>query len=529
MAEHNNAQIMEGGIDDAFITPALKFDFIYNYMSSVDWKYFSKIPGNKQAAYRLKRIWLLLANGYVPEWHNNFITTKIGNTIVTAINRKVFSGAILYEADNAAKTETTEAQLQWFLKNYINSFESHYEDDLEKLSLFSLSSGAAAFVAKKKRNGNIYFDTYREDKYFPVFSGNKLVSVRLYSNAFIGTEPRSGQYILEDYRYYDRNGRACSKLRVFQNGADTNSIASGSSFLKYGDMPATVARAVKELCGNRLNKVSYLPFFGGRSLGVAILNNTYGSAYFDFPGFSDSCLAPAVEQIFEYDRTYTTMVNDIALGRGQVLLPDSMDLGLSAIKGDDTAAQIAALISQQNMLNTKVFRKYPSVNPEQEKPDKVQFEMRISEHMESLRGQRINIFNAVGVNPSSIDPTVSESGHQKTATEVMGDEQNLITFIQGKRKKIERINNWAIDLIMDYYFGVKDSPIKSKFTAGNLANTLIKSDIAIKEYAAGARSLESTVQRINEEDSIASINNEVQRIKDEREGRNFEGTEAFEL
>ena len=82
---------------------------------------------------------------------------------------------------------------------------------------------------------------------------------------------------------------------------------------------------------------------------------------------------------------------------------------------------------------------------------------------------------------------------------------------------------------MDYYFGVKDSPIKSKFTAGNLANTLIKSDIAIKEYAAGARSLESTVQRINEEDSIASINNEVQRIKDEREGRNFEGTEAFEL
>ena len=98
MAElDNNAQFMQGGIDDAFIPPALKFDFIYQYMTNVDWKYLAQIPSYKQPAYMLKRLWLLLANGFVPEWHNTFIPTKLANTTLNTINRKIFSGALHYE------------------------------------------------------------------------------------------------------------------------------------------------------------------------------------------------------------------------------------------------------------------------------------------------------------------------------------------------------------------------------------------------------------------------------------------------
>lgn len=104
----NAAMYMEGGVDDAYIPPALKFDFIYQYMTNVDWKYLAQIPSYKQPAYQLKRLWLLTANGYVPEWHCSFIPTKLGNSIVTNINRKVFSGVLLYERNKNAGVETEE-------------------------------------------------------------------------------------------------------------------------------------------------------------------------------------------------------------------------------------------------------------------------------------------------------------------------------------------------------------------------------------------------------------------------------------
>jgi len=90
----NSAQFMDGSLDDAFVPPSLKFDFIYQYMSNIDWKYLAQIPNYKQPAYQLKRLWLLLANGFVPEWHNNFIPTKLGNTIINTIKTATIASII---------------------------------------------------------------------------------------------------------------------------------------------------------------------------------------------------------------------------------------------------------------------------------------------------------------------------------------------------------------------------------------------------------------------------------------------------
>lgn len=517
MAEIDNTAVyMDGGADDAFIPPALKFDFIYQYMTNVDWKYLAQIPSYKQPAYQLKRLWLLASNGYVPEWHYNFIPTKLGNSIITNINRKVFSGVLMYERDKNAGAETEE-QRKWFVDTYVGNDDIGFEDALERLSWNAMASGASALVAKKHRNGNLYFDAYREDKYLPTFIGRQLRSIRLYSAEYNSLDGKGDAdiYALEDYRFMHK-GKAYSKLRVYRKGnGEINSIVDNDdSALTYEQMPSEVARAIKSKIGDRLNKVCPLPFKNGTSLGVKLLNNTKQSAYFDMPGYSDSILAPVIEQLFEYDRSYTTMINDIALGRGQVLVPDTMDVGLPQLgRGDSTMAQLAAALSQQNMLNSKTFRKVPVSNPESIKPDSIQFEMRVQEHLESLRGQRINIFNGIGINPGALDPTLAEQGPQKTATQVQADEQNLVTFVQDKRKALDYVMNWAVDLVFDYYFNIKDCSIHPKFSSGNLSNALLVSQMAVDELNAKARSLESTVEKINPNASKEEIEKEVQRIR----------------
>lgn len=530
----NGAQYMDGGIDDAFVPPALKYDFIYNYMTTTDWKYLEQIPSHKQPAYQLKRIWLGLANGFLPEWHTNFIPTKLGNSIISGINRKIFSGQILYEAEDSI--ENVDDKRKWLIKTYMDEVNPRYESELKKLSWWAMASGASIYVAKINRNGNIYFDAVREDKYLPTFTGGELSSVRIFTSVYSSLDSKSTlqgkasaeNYVLEDYRYKEK-GQAYSILRVFrQSSGDINSVVDTSpKGLDYADMPEQVAKEINRKIGQRLNRPVKLPFKNGTSLGVKVLENEAHSAYFDMPGYSDSILAPALELLFEYDRSYTTMANDIAAGRGQVLVPDSQSFDLlqanlsSDVAGTDSLALLGALISQQNMINNKVVRKIPTANPENQKPEVVQFEMRIQEHLESLKGQRICILNAIGINPGAIDPTIDESGHAKTATEVIADEQNLITFVQEKRKPLVKVSDWAIGLIMEHYFGIKEQIIHTKFTNGNLSNAMLISQMAVSEFAAGIRSLDSAVAKINAGDTKTDLDKEIKILKETGGGMDF--------
>lgn len=519
----NTAQFMDGSIEDALVPPSLKFDFIYGYMTNVDWKYLAQIPSYKQPAYQLKRLWLCTANGFVPEWHSNFISTKLGNALISNINRKIFSGSLLFERDKNAG-ESTDQQREWFTDKYIEDDEVDFEGSFIRASWNRMASGDTYLVAKKARNGKLYFDAYREDKVLPTFAGRKLRSIRLYSMEYNSLDGKSCSdiYCLEDYRFFHK-GKAYGIIRAFKkDNGELNSIVNNSvSGLRYENMPEEVARAIREKVGDRLNKVCPLPFFGGTSLGVAHIRNTSQSAYFDMPNYSDSILAPVVEQIFEYDRTYTTMINDIALGRGQVLIPDTMDLGLAGLPHDSALSQIAAAISQQNMLNSKVFRRVPVANPESIKPESIQFAMRIEEHLASLRGQRINICNNIGINPGALDPTLTESGPQKTAVQVMTDEQNLVTFVEDKRKGLLKAMQWATDLVMAYYFGIKDCGVHPKFSTGNLTNAIQLSQMVRDEYTQGIRSLEDAVQKINPNASKDEVEAEVEKIRAERTTSGF--------
>ena len=204
MELENNAQFMTGEIEDAFVAPALKFDFIYQYNTTTDWKYLAQIPSFRQPAYNLKRVWLGVANGFLPEWHHSFIPTKLGNTVVSAINRKIFSGQMLFEAEDSATDTMVKNKHDWFVNTYLDEINPNYERELQRLNWFSMASGASLLVGRVNANGNLTFEALREDKYLPTFSGGELMSVRMYRGVYATTDSKqtaSGEYVLEDYRY----------------------------------------------------------------------------------------------------------------------------------------------------------------------------------------------------------------------------------------------------------------------------------------------------------------------------------------
>ncbi|MDR3216114.1 MAG: phage portal protein [Clostridiaceae bacterium] len=518
----------ENTIEDAYDQPSFKFDFIYQNMPSVDFAYMRHINGTLRSAYELKRTWLLAANGYVPEWHSSYIPTKLANSAISQINRKIFSGGLL-AAKNTADGDADK--LAWLRNEFLENICPDFSDKMRRLSWFALASGAAALAVNIGQDGNIMLDAVREDKYFPIFVNGKLKGIRMFKQVYgdVSDKSENTAYFLEDYRYFDANGKAYSKLRVFGSRTVISGYAEpGGEDLQYRDLPETVAAMLGSELGRRLGKSVAIPFGGGCDLGVRILNNTEFSSYYDISGYGDSIIAPVLELLFEYDKLFTTMSNDIALGRGMVLIPDGMSsMGMGTKKGgylsDETGDAGGKYQRPWNMfLNSKIFKKWRSLRPEEQKPDSIQFAMRIEEHKSGLRELRSEIYNGMGVNPAAIDPSLDDRTAAKTATQVMAEEQNLLTFIEAKREKIARVANWVIDIVLEFYFKMKTNDIYVKFSNSGIANKLFLSQMAVQEYKSGIRSRKKAVEMINSDSAQTAIDEEIEQIIKENQEKNQE-------
>lgn len=483
----------------------LKYNTVAQYQNTVDDLFFTMLSPQALAPYQLIKRWLQWANGYVPEWHNNVIPTHLGRTIIQLLTNKIIDTGLKYEISGGDK-EKQKTILQWLSDVYAE--ESNFELALSQVLTYGQSSGTSLVKYDIDAFGMLSFSGVRQDRFRVVFSGSKPIEVETYVSVLDGNYPTQ-KLILVEKRYYNEQLEPCGKyfIRILNNQTQANTWASGNVIDNVAVLKDKTLETIKAKLGKKeLGKEYKLPF---KHLGILVYRNTPTSAFFDGMGVGDSTLANAIELLAEYDRSYTLMCNDLALGRGQVLLPDNMLPKITTSEKSDMYTYMSML---QQMLNTTMYKYVPSINPEEQKPISIQFELRAQEWATSLNTQLQEILVRIMASPSSVAPFLND-GSMKTATEINAIEHNTVNYINEKRRYIKKIANQMLKDVFEYYN--KEGNAFVVFNSPGLNNDQQMSEKAIKEYNAGVRSLKSTIKACNPSWTEQEVQEEIERLEAE--------------
>jgi hypothetical protein len=479
----------------------LKYDYIASYQNTVDDLFFSLVDTSLKSNYQLIKRWLQWSNGYVPQWHANYIPTHLGRAIIQMMTQKIFDSGIKFEY-----TGKNMETLTWLSDRY--SEESGFEDALKKMTEYGQSSGTSVLKADVDAMGTLVWNAVRQDRFHLSWAGNKIVKARFYASALFGTF-QTQRLILVEERFYDKDMKPVYKyyIQIMNQSSNTNQWSAGNRIDSLDTLKGETLDYVAQKLGNKKLDTEYpLPF---SHLGIYAYQNSITSAFFDGLHLGDSTLASAIELIAEYDKTYTLMTIDLQNGRGQVLVPDDM---IPKIDKAETNEFYSYMSAMQQMFNQTIYKKMPFINPEDQKPISIQFELRSSEWQTSLNTQLQEILVRVMASPSSIAPHLGDYS-QKTATEINAIEHNTVSYIMGKRDTIKRIANRALKDIFDFY--KKEGEAFIMFNAAGLNNDQQRSDKAIREFNAGIRSKWSTIRECNPGWTTAEVQEELEKLNEE--------------
>jgi hypothetical protein len=482
----------------------LKYNQLITYTNTIDEMFFALVNPPSYAPYQVVKRWLQWANGYDPTWHNNYIPTHLGRTIIQLLTNKIFDTGLKYEYSGSA--DKANAILAWLSDSY--SDESNFEQALKQMTEYGQSSGTALLKADTDLYGHLIWSAVRQDRFKTVFSGSRLVEAEVYSAVLDGIF-QTQKLILIEKRYYNEKRDPVVKyyIQVVNNQTSSNQWVLGSQITSIDNLKGKTQEYVKAKLGNKQLDTAY-PIKMDH-LGIYVYKNTATSAFLDGLNVGDSSIANAAELLAEYDKAYTLMTIDLAQARGQVLLPD--DMLPKVMQGSEN--DFYTYLSMVNQLmNQTIFKKIKYSNPEEQKPVSIQFELRAQEWTTSLNTQLQEILVRVMASPSSIAPFLND-GSAKTATEINAIEHNTVNYINDKRSILKKIANKALKDIMKYYS--KEGSAFVVFNSPGLNNDQQMSEKAIKEYNAGVRSKRSTIRACNPSWTSQEVDEELKRLSEE--------------
>lgn len=205
-----------------------------------------------------------------------------------------------------------------------------------------------------------------------------------------------------------------------------------------------------------------------------------------------------VEPLFDaLDRTMSSWMRDVDLGKGRILMPDFM-------LNDNGPGQ-----GQSMDLDREIFHGYPAGLADAQSPQVVQFLIRVAEHKETVQELTENILRSTGYSSQTFGE--DESGGASTATEVMSrDRRTSMTRDRKMRLHIGEIKALVSKMLaMDaalFNAGTSPDDVEVVFSDSAQDTPLQLAKAAQALHEAGAASTRTLVQLVHpdwEEEQIA--------------------------
>lgn len=487
----------------------------YSYVNNSP--YYAKVRGTfKPFMQRAVQNWLWWYDGWVPYFHNQergIMNTNLAKAIVDRTAKKVAGSRSMFknafDEDKSIPTTQVNPSLKTISKW---AADTNWSRTRLMACTMALAGGTALVKIDKGASGQLTTEAVRIDRFFPVVaSDGKLqeVVIFLLLNIDIEEKAEKNTYTLEEHRYFGDYKRADGsvlenvplveyQVHNYQNTVNNGTVVASQygGHVKWNDLPKNVREIVKRRYGVRVDEPVLLPFVD--NLGCELVKATeFVGNMPDLP-FGESILANIIPMLQEYDYYHSAFCTDMYLGRGKVLVPAALQ-----------SPKAAQYDNAYSGLDDTMFTKVPGVNPEEQSPTPIQFELRA----EDWRKIRDTIIENIAINTGLSSTTIASflnDNSAKTAREISTEENETAAFVDAMRGVIEAPLNRILDTV-GKYMGCTDTVVV-RWSNASLQNKYTTAETLALARQAGFISLRKAVQEFNSDDDDVQVQEEYERI-----------------
>ena len=404
--------------------------------------FYSMMPAPYYSFYNnWVRLWLYWYDGFVPWVHgtsNGLLSTKIGTTIVNRSADIVFGGNLMFS--NARKpierVDTGDGKSIGKALDFISNIWSKKVGLKSRIKrgIRDAFAGGFSLLKLNKQGGDIWLDGLRADRFYIDKTGQgdirKCVSVlSFYDQMTSKDNPK--RYCLVEERRYEKIGLFNEEIPVVEykmyeaNTQIQYFTTARENFIKYEQLPKSVREAYKSEYSFDLNKPQAMNGFN--NLGVYLLKGSDDVSNVPQVGLGESLLANILNYLFEFDFYNTCFNTDMYLARGRILLPKYMQ--------SPNVRQGQA--PNNHGLDSFVYTKVESTNPDAMKPEPIQFELRSDKWKEARNILLESMATSIGLSVSTLASYLSD-GSNRTAREISAEESATTLFVENNRRRFEK-------------------------------------------------------------------------------------------
>lgn len=470
--------------------------------------------------WRVMRRNLAWFRGYVPGLHNNgVLPSKLGSRICKRMGELIMSGGFRVEG-----YEEGERFLEKWIKK--QSVRLKLTNSLPELNAIGNALAKIDFRA----DGSLGFSIVPGNKYFASVDSNQEVSHFVAMVEYISPEPVISitSVARDEQGYFLVEQRKMDGVKCYQRFAlykaprvMTSPVFQNAEECKPSQLPERIAKRVERIIGkDKLGKVFELPF--KNHIGAVVILNSATCTSVDYAGLSDSTLADCHTFLFQYDITNTQKEGNKYFAQTGVLVPDTMIPPEIANHPSGNIQQ--SYIRNQRDLDGRVYKKVPVVDTSRgdNKPVFFQADNQSTTYNEDLKDIEANIATMVGLTPTALAGHLVSNASNKTATEVIAEDDITRATIEGKRDLIRepmtRIFCWVLDFYEVKNAGSNDD-MDMIFNSSILSNPERETEDIARQINIGIMSQKTGIGRKNRSYSKKEIEDELKEIEGDSKRR----------
>ena len=398
-------------------------------------------------------------DGWVPYFHDpnqGIFSTRLATALVNGVAKKVVGGHVFFKNVKDEKENLGEGYKINKALSFIDtkwSQKSGFDREVKKAITFSAAAGTS-LLKLDKAGGDLIAKALRFDSFYPTVGHNgRLVDLVCFIKDFTQLMPGKSQpfmnYYVVEHRYFGEYERLDGTIEKnvpivsYEIKRSGGSMTSGQNYniggenIKFASLP----KPIKSEIGQAFSSIAFdkpirLPFHD--HLGAELVNWTdCVSAIPELP-FGESLLTNIISYLQSYDYYFSAFNTDMYIGRGRVLLPKYMGKAIGKDREYNTG------------LDSMLFTKIQSTNPDGETPTPIQFDLRSQSWTEIRTMILQNIALGLNVNLATLASFLQDTNAARTAREISTEESETALFVDDKREILERPINRILKLVTSY-------------------------------------------------------------------------------
>ena len=501
---------------------------LFQWVNNQD--FYSLVPSVYHPFYNnWVRTWLYWYDGYVPWIHGGaqgILSTGIGTMIVNRISDSVFGGNLMFSNSRKPKIRVRKedgkdvgAALDFITNNWTKSTD--FRTRIKRAIRYAFAGGFS-LLKLNKTGGELWLDSLRADRFFVDLDGRgelrKVVSIAsVYERATPNKSGNTLRYVLCEERRYEKIGFLQQEIpvveyKMYETTAPINYFSVKDNCIAWLDLPKEVREAFGREYDGRINEPQAMNGF--TDLGCYLVRGSEDVSNVPQIGLGESLLAGIMTYLYEYDFYNTCFNTDMYLARGRVLVPKGMQGPRAIAQANGVMQQYGT--GQNEGLDSFLYTKVDSTNPDAQKPEAIQFELRATEWKEARNLLLESIATSIGISVSTLASYLND-GSNRTAREVSAEESATTLFVENARRRFETPINNLLKTVLRFYGYIDD--VEVRWSRAGMTNVTVLVDTLTKAVQGGLISQEAAHSAYNYDNDEEQNAEDYAKVQQDRQAQ----------